>query len=425
VNLPYIAYLSALLLWIPLGILAAVSPASRRRVMVPLVMSVIGAIYEVVMRNIAPLAIRLDILLAMGILSVVDAISGFGLIATARGRPDRNALLFAGVLCLAVPALELAGSASFKSHTANLDRNFALGQRFLFEASFRDDATQKRVFGDLKAAKNPWAGHYLNATTDDDRFGHVIINDEGRFWVYHPKLYYWMGNGAPNAAGDAFEGAGEGHMHVRSRIQLRRHEGGSFLLNVDFGTTPAPATPIAVRLNKVDPPRFPPPAKSPRDEVRFLGVFSGIYGERNDSFWLSQVWLWESGGEVWGRYLRDHYRRGYARDFISTGKITASCSQECKELSFETGRGRITITRTSEDEFTVTQGSDDKGATLKRGETMPGFLYDLAPLATKKENQEWLEAVSTASSMISWRVPSAPDTSPTSAPSSRDPNPPR
>jgi hypothetical protein len=42
--------------------------------------------------------------------------------------------------------------------------------------------------------------------------------------------------------------------------------------------------------------------------------------------------------------------------------------------------------------------------TLGRGETLPGFFLDLAPLATESENRQWLEALTTAG-MIAWDVP--------------------
>ena len=85
-------------------------------------------------------------------------------------------------------------------------------------------------------------------------------------------------------------------------------------------------------MRKADPPRFPR-RPSASDEVHFAGVFSATYGEKNGAFWLIQVWLWESGGEWWGQYLRDHYTRGAEREFISTEKIVPACSEQCKVLS--------------------------------------------------------------------------------------------
>jgi hypothetical protein len=346
--------------------------------------------------------IRIDIFFAMIVLGAVDGIAGLLLLAGARGRPDREALLVAGSLCVGVPALAIAGFVALKADSDDVARNLDLGHRFRFEAYFRDDETRRRAFGELKPAGNPWAGYYVYAGNDDDRFAHLVINDAGRFWIYHSRLNAWRGSGAPNAAGDAFEGAGDTRMDERMRMALRRGEGGLYRLDVDFGYFPK-AAPKPASMKKTDPPRFPR-SPSARDEVRFVGVFSGTYGERNGAFWLTQVWLWESGGEWWGQYLRDHYKRGLPREFISTEEIEPVCSEQCKVLSFKTSRGQVKLTRVSADEIVASGEGEDKAVTLRREETLPGFFLDLAPVATRKENREWIKAMTTAG-MITWSVP--------------------
>ena len=103
--------------------------------------------------------------------------------------------------------------------------------------------------------------------------------------------------------------------------------------------------------------------------------------------------------------MHDRYTRGAEREFISTEKIVPVCSKECKVLSFTGSRGPLSLTRVSADELTTTVGSPPQQVTLKRAETLPGFFLDLAPVATKAENRQWLEAV-TSAGMITWKVPS-------------------
>ncbi|MEO8680510.1 MAG: hypothetical protein ABI665_15770 [Vicinamibacterales bacterium] len=401
------AYLLALALWIPLAIISAAQPTLRRRLLVPLVASVIAASYEAYMSLVwAPTVvnpIRVDALLVMFALGAVDAIVGFGLLADGRGRSGRRLLMVSGLLCLAVPALVIAAFASMRLDTALHDRNRDLARRFRFEANFRDDETEKRAFGELKPGKNPWAGYYLGIG-DDDRFAHLVVNDEGAFWIYHSQLYESKGTGRPGSgANDAFEGVGDGREVARLRMTLRRQEGGPFLLDVDVGNIPNSAAPRAAPMRKTAPPRFPRPSDG-RDQVRFAGAFSATYGELNNGFWLTQVWLWESDGKWWGQYLRDHYTHGDEREFISTERITPACSEQCRVLSFTTSRGPVVLTRLSETELTAAMAGERNQVTLKRGEELPGFIFDLAPLATKKENQEWIEALTTAG-MITWKVP--------------------
>ena len=165
-----------------------------------------------------------------------------------------------------------------------IDRNLDLARRFRFEAYFRDDETEKRVFGVLEPGKNPFAGYYAYAGKDDDRYAHLVINDEGRFWIYHSLLHAWQGTGGPAATG-AFEGVGEAawtagpHGHpephrtaapgrriLSARGEQRRH------------AAAAPARPNE-EGRSADGFRGLP---SSSDEVHFAGVFSATYGEKNE-----------------------------------------------------------------------------------------------------------------------------------------------
>ena len=200
-----LAFFAAVGLWIPLALIAALQPSVRRRVMVPLVASAIAAAYEAYMSLVwshtVSIPIRVDVFLVLFALGFVDAIAGFNLVVGARGRPDRTPLLAAGTLCLAVPALAIAGFAAMRLDFGRVDRNLDLARRFRFEAYFRDDETEKRVFGVLEPGKNPFAGYYAYAGKDDDRYAHLVINDEGRFWIYHSLLHVWQGTGSPTANG--------------------------------------------------------------------------------------------------------------------------------------------------------------------------------------------------------------------------------
>ena len=196
-----LAFFAGIGLWIPLALIAALQPSVRRRVMVPLLASAIAAAFEAyisfVWSHTASIPMRVDVFVVLCALTFVDAIAGFSLMVGARGRPDRTPLLAAGMLCLAVPALAIAGFAALRLDFARVDRNSDLARRFRFEAYFRDDETEKRVFGALEPGKNPFAGYYAYAGKDDDRYAHLVINDEGRFWIYHSQLSVWQGTGGP------------------------------------------------------------------------------------------------------------------------------------------------------------------------------------------------------------------------------------
>jgi hypothetical protein len=402
-----LAYLEGLFLWIPLAYFALTLPAARRWLVAPIVASALAAAYEAYMTFVwepkvtAP--IRVDILLVLFALAAANTISGLALVVSARGRAERRQWWAAAILCFSVPVLALAGLAFMSRHMAQLDVALDQGKRFRFEAAFRDDKAEARAFDNLKSETNPWAGYYL-AGDEDDRFKHLVINDAGRFWLYHSKLYEYKGIGKQSATDPArFEGKGSERMDERMTLALQRQESGQYLLTVDFGY--APSAPKTVPIRKANAPRFAQ-SPSPTDEVRFVGVFSGTYGERerDGAFWLVQVWLWESKGEVWGRYEHDVFKRGERKEFIHAEEIAPACAQQCKVLSFKTSRGPRILTRISDDELRGTYGSPAQEVTLRRGEILPGFPLDLAPLGTEKQNRVWIKAV-LEGHMITWDVP--------------------
>jgi hypothetical protein len=393
----YPAYLASIFLWIPLAVIAAMAPSARGRLVVPLAASALGALYQAVSGS----GHGYGFVVVLFVLCAVDAISGLVLVFTGRAHPHRAVLRIAGALCLAIPAAVLVDFARAGQAMGELDRVSDLGRRVRFETAFRDDVTQKRIFGDLDSATSPWAGYYVSGG-EDSRFKHLVINADGRYWLYHSELWDEEGKGGESAsAPDTFEGQATGRSSSRRQLFLKRQPGGRFEVEVrdphpEFHNKP-------VTFTKSAPPRFPAPP-SPADTARFVGEFSATYDENEKSFWLVQVWLWESKGEWWGRYIRDNYARGQPREFISAEAIEPRCASECKVLSFTSSRGPVTLARISDDEFKAKLAGVREEVTLRRGEKLPGFIFDLAPLATPRKNREWIEAISLGR-MLTWNVP--------------------
>ncbi|APV51280.1 hypothetical protein BWI17_17270 [Betaproteobacteria bacterium GR16-43] len=406
------AYLAELFLWVPLAYCVVTLPASRRWLIGPAAFSLLAAVYEGYMTFVwertvvAP--IRVDIFLVVFMATIVNVIAGLGLAFGGKGTTERKPRSIIATLCLAIPVLAIAGYLYMRADTAALDVQFEQGRKYRFETAFRDDATEKRVFGDIKPNANPWAGYYVGDGADD-RFKHLVINEAGQFWLYGTALYLSEGYRKPDSTNaDRYEAQGSGRMNQKMRLALRRQADGPYLLEVDFGYGVA-TPPKTVPVQRATPPRFPQ-TSSPNDEVKFVGVFSGTYTEGTKSFWLVQFWLWESKGGQWGLYVHDNYVPGQRREFIHPEPLEIRCRDQCRELTFETSRGRRKLQRTSNDEFKGMYDSPEREVIITRGEIlpMPGFLLDLAPLASRRQNEAWLSAV-LAGQMVTWDVPSSPD----------------
>ncbi|MGZ5618624.1 MAG: hypothetical protein ACXWFW_14810 [Usitatibacter sp.] len=392
-----IAYLGARFVWVPLlaFALAVDDSSSRRRLVAPIVASVLALVYEGVMTSMSAgkAVIRIDILLVILVVGIVLGVCGLILLSSRK-------TIVPGILCLAVPLLATAGwmQASTESHRSGelLD----LGRRLRFETAFRDDATQRRFFGELRSDVNPWAGYYVSRG-GEYRYKHLVINDQGDFTLYSGGLYSRSGQGkARPGEPPVFEAISIDRIVGETRFTLEPGGDKAFTLRVRHGSDPQERT---IVLEKSAPPRFPASAQGP---VRFIGVFSARYGETPKSMWVVQLWLWESGGKMWGRYLRDNFPKGYRKDFIHEEAIAPRCSGDCRDLkiAFETGRGPVSLTRRSNDELEVKLDGVREPVVIRRGETVPGSILDLAPLASAEENRRWIEAI-TEGKFFSWDVP--------------------
>lgn len=158
-----------------------------------------------------------------------------------------------------------------------------------------------------------------------------------------------------------------------------------------------------VTLRKREPPRFPRPDPS-ADQVKFVGVFSARYGETPKSFAVVQLWLWQADGRMWGRYIRRNFPRGARSQFIHAHDAKVQCdSRDCRELTLSLEQDRpVKIARVSESAFQQDMGGREAVVILERGEIIPGFMLDLAPLTSESENTEWQKAVLQS---ITWDVP--------------------
>ena len=386
VDLFRIAYLGELLLWLPLAVIVVAVPGMRRWLALPLGVSALAMAYEGFMTFVwAPTVvnpIRVDIFLVMAIAALVDLFTAIALWEPARSGVHRRYAATAALLCAAVPVLALPGMFGLTAQTAALDDRLADQRRFRFEAAFRDESTQRRFFGELQRRANPWAGHYV-VEGGDDRYRRIVINDAGQFWIFHERLYVYAGEGVADDA--QFRGQTPGP--TRLGFVLRR-DGHAYEVLID-GSQRAP-----LRALRVEPPRFAQAAGA-SDEVRFIGVFAGTHENPKGFPWVIQVWLWRSGDQAWGEYLREPFRDGRLEQFLAPQRVEPRCEDDCRVVAFRSGRGDVTLTRVSEDQWRAKVEGSVEEVALHRGELVQGFDLDLAPLATVKEHRRWLDAMTT------------------------------
>ena len=279
--------------------------------------------------------------------------------------------------------------------------------RLRFEAAFRDDATVARFFGDVRATEGSWAGYY-EGDDQDDRFKHLIINADGKTWLYSAKHFYRVGK-AEEAVATASEFSTtvanyKDDASLRLPITLRKTQQNQFVFQVPELTANGSARQSLFSKNL--PPQFPAASKV-GNAVEFVGVFSARYKpEAGKRFSGAQLWLWRAGDRYWGHNLREHFVLGTRYEFLHAAAIDGHCVGRCADgtIVLDAQGKKITLRADASGGFVAQGDAFDPPVLLTPGELVPGFILDLAPVTTVKENKRWLETVNKGS-FVKWTVP--------------------
>ena len=392
------SYLLASWLWVPLlGLWLVLRGTERRALLIAMVAAALVAGYEATIPRSAN--IRIDLLVVIPVLGAIHGVCG-SILATQVLRLRKQRLPgfwargLAALLCLgaaaAIAVAMIVDGARMSGQTKAHDD----GSRFAFEAAFRDEGTQRRVFGNLEGG---WAGYY-RAEAALPAFAHLIIDDTGRLWLFSPSYYEQRGIGKPDPSDPKVFAAvlKDNYGGESGKLTLTREAQDRLTMNVTrYGNT------NRVTYNRAPAPRFPRPAQ-PTDPVKYLGVFSGRALESDKHLYVAQLWLWESDGRLWGKYLWQGFTRGTNQWVVAQRDAKIDCEDSsCRRFVVRAGDEMpVTMERAPDGDLIVT--SSNPKVTLKPGETVTGFLFDLAPLASADENRYWLRAVHRD---VFWQVP--------------------
>ena len=97
---------------------------------------------------------------------------------------------------------------------------------------------------------------------------------------------------------------------------------------------------------------------------------------------------------------------GTRNDFLNARAVDIDCVGRCVngELNLSLKPGNVTLRPDPSGGFIAQRYGFDSPVLLTRGELIPGFMLDLAPLTTVKENKRWLATVN-SESFAKWAVP--------------------
>jgi hypothetical protein len=385
------AYLVARWLWVPLAAcwLAAGRSSGRGALLPAMIVSALAAVWEAAIP--ASANIRIDLLVVVPVLVFSELLSVGLLVSTIRsrrkaGQPISPVLLAAALICAAGPVYLVLAWAVSSRRSEQQYQEYVDGSRYWFEAAFSDDDAQRIAFGELDGTR--WAGYYI-AEPPDPLHQHLVVSRSGAFFLFGPTFRTERGRAEPHTGDETVLKGPLIRYNVKSGEALLRDVGQGRLAAriTDLGA------PRDVAFSKRPPPRFARPPEA-GGKVRYRGVFSARADDERYVF-VSQLWLWESDGQVWGKLLRQAFPRGQETEAVGQRDAEVKCvDAACGSIAIKTqDDAAFTLRWDGGDRLVQERGYQGRDLVFERGEIVPGFLYDRAPLAKPEENRRWLRSI--------------------------------
>lgn len=361
--------------------------------------------HEVRILTGSPAAIRLDIpLIAM----VLGALYGVAVGVMFRGRWRKTASVVGCVLVLAGGAMTYVWIET-GHESARLTKLFHARNALMFEAKFRGDNTYATYFrmNDARPAPHP-TGHWVaqdgGAPQGEGRFSRLIINPEGRAWVFYrcgeTECTYHSTAPGVKPAGDGAERTWQ--------VTFRPGGGAPLIVTITQpGTQPgAQSAPDQLILTergqpatftKTPPPINPAPA---RRALSFLGPFSQM-DCRGQHAGVRQVWLWQEGARLYATGVFATLLTGAHAGYLSP-VVLGEGERKGDQWTFQwrrNGKSRkasISLEGPAAQLKLVGGGKDAGWGALKRKAIFHDEVMELAPLTTKADWDHWFSVVLTA-----------------------------
>jgi hypothetical protein len=380
----FLLYYALLALWLPL-----VWPLLRLRRWSRLVLAVVVAagllatLHEVRMTFGRAAEIRFDILFIGAALLVLYALAAVVLLAAGWRR------VAAGI---GLVVLVIGGIAGYQ--WVLLDREserrreiFDEQHALLFEAGFRDRETYEQRFGPFAGAAGPRpVGHWL--AEEPSRFSRLIVNGEGRVWLFFPcsgeaECAYGPAGTGLEPTGPDWRASLDPRAGPPLEVTIARAEGDRLTLRVKDQTTV---------FAKAPPPIDPTPAPRALD---YLGAFARVVCQGPYAK-VRQVWLWREAARLYAVGIFAPLVAGTHARFVNPVLLGEGVpASEAWTFAWERNGRSWTATVALDGpapEFTLTRGDEaPEGGGLNAAPVFRDEVIALAPLTSKADWDHWFE----------------------------------
>ena len=282
----YLLYCGLLVIWaLLLWPMFRLKGGARLWLLVVIVAGIAALIYETGMFLWSSADIRLDIILISMALGLLYA-SAAALLFFKHWR--RTAALLA-IALFVIGGGMVAKWIEVGCEGQRVSEAFEEGNRLLFKAKFRNRETYESHFGPFAGASEDYPiGHWR--VEGQSRFTRVIINAEGRVWLFYQCQEDTECHSGPGGSGLRKSGDNPRQWEASLKPQA------GLPFDIEITQTESDTLSIKERDQTVHFAKAPPPvdpAPAPQS-LRFLGPFSNVECIRAHAK-IRQVWLWDDG----------------------------------------------------------------------------------------------------------------------------------
>lgn len=392
----YLLYCALLAVWVLL-LWPALRLGGRARGWLVLVIfvAIAALIHEIRMFLWVIAAIRLDIIVISAVLGVLYASAAVLLYA-------RHWVRTAATLAVVLAAI--GGGMGYQwlevsREGRRASKAFEESNRLLFKAKFRDQETYESYFGPLTGDGVAYpSGHWQSEGRS--RFTRVIVNDEGRVW-----LFYQCQEDAECHSGPGGTGLRKSGGDVLQWVASLKPPAG-LLFDIEMARSGTDVLSVVTRgqtyrFTRVPPPVDPAPAAR---TLRFLGSYSDVECIRAHAK-VRQVWLWQNGEHLYGIAIFSTLVAGQESRFVRP-VVLGQGNREGDGWRFDwqqdgTSGTAMVVLKNGEAMLTLDQDLDQSGRTLEDADRLvlnaAGVFSDerieLAPLTSGIDWQHWFDNV--------------------------------
>lgn len=397
----YLLYWGLLALWpLLLWPVFRLRGGARGWLLLVAAIAILATIYEIRMVLFTNASIRLDILFIGAVLVLLYGSAA--LILFSRGWRGTGTVLTAA---LAVTAGGLGlGLVEAGREGQRISEAFEEGNRLLFQAMFRDQPTYESHFGPF-GGDHALLGHWQG--DGQSRFTRMVVNGEGRVWLFYPcqtdaECHYGPeGSGLRKAAGDGWTAT----VNPSSGMPLD-----VTITMPDPDTVMVETAARGHRLQKASPPLG---ATLPAPSLAFLGSFRHVECIRAHAK-VRQLWLWQEDGQPDGQpYAVGVFSTlvaGRENRFVHPVVLGPGAEADGGwrfEWTEEDGARAAEITVSGDD--AVLRLDDGEPVTMEPGSVFSDPRIALAPLGTGADWTHWFDTV-LVGHFLSGTVPDCPAT---------------